>query len=100
MAKEENIPKMHDFLRSDIPFKENTVNRMMAAEPVPVVHPDMSAAIAELKTEIRDFFEAYESNPSKTVINPFFGELDFDLQIRLLHKHALHHLRQFGVTVS
>lgn len=100
MAKEENIPKMHAFLRSDIPFKENTVNRLMAEEPVPVKHPDMNTAIAELKTEISDFFEAYESEPSKTVINPFFGELDFELQVNLLHKHALHHLRQFGVHVG
>lgn len=100
MAKEENIPKMHDFLRSNIPFKENTVNRLMAEEPVPVVHPGMPAALAELQAEIGDFFDAYENDPGKTVINPFFGALDFDLQLHLLHKHALHHLRQFGITVG
>lgn len=99
MTPEEHIPKMQEFLRSDKPFKENTVNRLMAAEPLPLVHKDMPAALAELQTEINDFFEAYQQEPGKKVMNPSFGEMDFELQVLLLHKHALHHLRQFGVTI-
>lgn len=100
MTPEEHIPKMQEFLRSDKPFKENTVNRLMAAEPLPLVHKDMPAALAELQTEINDFFEAYQQEPGKKVMNPSFGEMDFELQVLLLHKHALHHLRQFGVTIG
>ena len=29
--------------------------------------------------------------------NPIFGDLDFAANVQLLHKHALHHLRQFGL---
>ena len=29
-------------------------------------------------------------------LNPIFGELDFNGNVQLLYKHALHHLRQFG----
>jgi hypothetical protein len=32
-----------------------------------------------------------------TTRNPFFGDLNFAENVHLLHKHALHHLRQFGV---
>lgn len=100
MTPEEHLPKMQEFLRSDKRFKENTVNRLMPEEPLPLVHKDMKAAVAELQSEIADFFAAYEADPAMTVVNPFFGKLDFELQLHLLHKHALHHLRQFGVTLD
>jgi hypothetical protein len=32
--------------------------------------------------------------------NPIFGDLNYEQNVRLLYKHALHHLRQFGLTVS
>lgn len=98
MTPEEHIPKMRAFIMSDKPFKENTVNRLMAEEPPPVIHQDMKGALAELQQEIDSFFEMYEQDPGKKIINPFFGEMDFTLQVHLLYKHALHHLRQFGIT--
>lgn len=100
MTPEEHIPKMHEFIRSDKQFRENTVNKLMAEEPLPVVHKNMPEALAELRMEINDFFEAYQQDPGKKVVNAVFGEMDFELQVHLLHKHALHHLRQFGVTIG
>jgi hypothetical protein len=100
MTPEEHIPKIHEFLRSEKQFRENSVNKLMPEEPLPVVHKDMPAALDELRMEIGDFFKTYDQEPDKKVINPFFGEKDFELQLHLLHKHALHHLRQFGVIVS
>jgi hypothetical protein len=100
MTPEEHIPKMQEFLRSDKQFKENTVNKLLATEPVPVVHQNMSEALTELRAEIDYFFETFQQEPGKKVVNPSFGEMDFELQVLLLHKHALHHLRQFGVETS
>jgi hypothetical protein len=42
------------------------------------------------------FVNYFKGNESKLVMNPFFGELNFEQQVRLLHKHAMHHARQFG----
>jgi ERCC4-related helicase len=95
----EQVEKMQAFLMSDKPFRENTPNSLMSAEPLPVKHPDMNAALAELQTEIDDFFKVYENEPGKSIMNPFFGALNFELQVQLLHKHATHHLRQFGVAL-
>lgn len=95
----EQVEKMQAFLMSDKPFRENTPNSLMSAEPLPVKHPDMNAALVELQTEIDDFFKVYENEPEKSIMNPFFGALNFELQVQLLHKHATHHLRQFGVAL-
>lgn len=100
MTPEEHIPKMHEFLRSDKSFRENTVNKLMPEEPLPLVHQDMSAALDELQAEIDYFFEVYQLEPGKKVVNAIFGDMDFELQVLLLHKHAIHHLRQFGITIG
>jgi len=100
MTPAEHIAKMQEFIKSDKHFKENTANRLMAEEPAPTVHSNIEAALAELQTEIDYFFEVYAQQPDLKLINPFFGELDAALQVDLLYKHALHHLRQFGVSVA
>lgn len=95
----ENVAKMQAFVMSDRPFRENTPNSLMNAEPALANYLDMEDSLDELQQEIDSFFEYYETDKNKTVLNPFFGELNFDMQIHLLYKHALHHLRQFGVIV-
>jgi len=100
MSPLEHIPKLQDFIRSDKPFRENTVNRLMAADPLPLVHTKMDAALIELQGEIDYFFNVYDKQPELKVLNPIFGDLDFELQIQLLHKHSVHHLRQFGVELQ
>jgi hypothetical protein len=58
------------------------------------------AAVSELKAQLEHFFASFAANPKLTTLNPFFGVLDYDMNVQLLHKHALHHLRQFGVEVQ
>jgi hypothetical protein len=86
-----------EFLMSDKPFKENTKNPFMNEQPEPVKHKTVQAAIGELHEELIHFFEVFERDPQLIIRNPFFGDLNFEQSIQLLHKHALHHLRQFGV---
>jgi hypothetical protein len=93
----EHVERMQAFLMSDKPFKENTPNGLMSLDPLPVKHPDMDAALTELQMEIDDFFQVYENESEKSIMNPFFGNLNFEMQVQLLHKHAMHHLKQFGV---
>lgn len=90
------IPKMQAFMLSDKPFKENTPNSLMPSEPRPVQYASVTEALGVLQQEIDAFFAAFEADPNKIVPNPFFGNLNFDMQVQLLHKHACHHLRQFG----
>ena len=97
LTKPEQLQAYRDFMMSERLFKENTKNKLMGEEPEPVKHRTVQAAIGELHEEMIHFFEVFEKNPAMMVRNPFFGDLNFEESIQLLHKHAFHHLRQFGV---
>ena len=93
----ENLERMREFMMSDKPFKENTSNPLMGEEPAPLRYQTVQAAIGALQQELIYFFEAFEKNPQLITRNPFFGDLNFEQSVQLLYKHALHHLKQFGV---
>lgn len=95
----ENIDRMQAFLAGDRQMRENTPNALLPDEPPAVRHATKDAAIAELQSELDYFFEVFENEPEKTLKNPFFGVLNFTLQVQLLYKHSTHHLRQFGVAI-
>ena len=79
------------------PFRENTPNKLLPDEPSPPKNANMNEAIAELQKEIDDFFSAYSANAGMRTVNPFFGNLNWEEQVQLLHKHATHHAKQFGL---
>jgi hypothetical protein len=69
----------------------------MSETPAPTKKPTMQGAIEKLQRELNYFFEVFEKDPNLTTENPFFGKLDFAGNVQFLHKHAIHHLRQFGL---
>jgi hypothetical protein len=91
------LEKFRNFLMSEEPFKENTKNPLIAEEGVPIRQRDLPSSINKLKKELDYFFEVFEMHPGLKTGNAFFGELDYEMNIQLLHKHAMHHLRQFGL---
>jgi hypothetical protein len=93
----ERLEKNRTFLMTETPFRQNTVNPLLPKEGIPHVHQDLSSAIAALQKELDHFFEIFDKNPGLQTANPIFGELDYLMNIQLLHKHALHHLTQFGL---
>lgn len=94
-----NLQRMRDFVMSDKPFRENTTNPLMPEVPAPVRNPSVEEAIKELKNEIEYFFTVFNKNNLQVTRNPFFGDLNYEQNVHLLHKHALHHLKQFGVVI-
>ena len=93
----ENLRRMREFMMSDKPFKENTSNPLLGEEPSPLRYRTIQAAIGALQQELIYFFEAFEKDHNLVTRNPLFGDLNFEQNVQLLYKHALHHLRQFGV---
>lgn len=96
----EQLEQMRRFMMSDKPFRENTPNPLMPVAPAPVVNISFEESIDELQQEIDFFFAAFEEHHQGLTRNPFFGDLDFNQNLQLLTKHAIHHLRQFGVDVN
>ncbi|NNV56042.1 hypothetical protein [Limnovirga soli] len=89
------LNRLKAFLLSDIPFKQNTKNPMMSEQPAPMRLGSKAEAIIILQHELDYFFTLFEANTSLTTENAFFGTLTFEENVHLLHKHALHHLKQF-----
>ena len=97
LTEGEQLEKMRSFLMSEKPFRENTDNPLIPKEGIAHRQPDLQSAIHKLQSELDFFFEAFQKNPSLKTGNAFFGALDYEMNIQLLHKHAMHHLRQFGL---
>ena len=93
----EQLGRMRAFMMSEKPFKENIANPLMGVNPLPLRYKTVQGAIGALQQELINFFEVFEKNPLLITRNPFYGDLNFDENVQLLYKHALHHLRQFGV---
>jgi hypothetical protein len=96
----EHLERMREFMKSDKPFRENTVNPLMPVVPAPVKNPSLDAALDELQQEVDHFFTVFEKNNQGITRNAFFGDLDFEENLQLLTKHAQHHLKQFGVQIN
>ncbi len=92
----ERLEGSYQFMMSDKLFKENTKNVLMPDEPEPTRNEFLEDAILELDKEITDFHTFFKDDPEKKTLNAFFGPLNYAEWVQLLHKHALHHLRQFG----
>lgn len=86
----------YQFMMSDKPFKENTKNVLMGEEPLPTRHEFLEDSILELDHEIADFHTFFAGDPEKRTTNAFFGNLNYAEWVQLLHKHAVHHLKQFS----
>lgn len=91
------LEKARGFALSDKSFKPNTKNSYMSETPAPLRNPNMESAIKELENEISSFNNYFHSNKGAIVTNPFFGDFNYEEWLHLLHKHAIHHLKQFAV---
>jgi hypothetical protein len=92
----DKLESAYQFMMSDKPFKENTINQLMAAEPAPTRFEFLEDSILELDNEITDFQAFFSDDPERRTTNPFFGQLNYAEWTQLLHKHAVHHLKQFS----
>jgi hypothetical protein len=97
LTPDEHLERFRSFMLSDKPFKENTKNAELPDIPLPVKTSGMNEAIAEFKAEINDFIRHFQNDEMKELMNPFFGALNYEQWIHLLHKHAQHHAKQFGL---
>jgi hypothetical protein len=96
----EQLIKMRTFLMSEKPFKENIDNPLMNKNGIPLRYPTMNAAIERLERELHYFFGVFKNDANLITLNAFFGELDYEMNVQLLYKHALHHLKQFSIIVA
>jgi hypothetical protein len=91
------LEKARSFALSDKDFKPNTKNSFMSETPAPLRLASMEEALQELENELFLFTSHYKFNEGAVVTNPFFGDFNYEQWVHLLHKHAIHHLKQFSL---
>lgn len=89
------VEKYKSFAMSDKEFKPNTPNALLPDVPPAPSKGSMSDAIAEYNMQVAAFIAYFEKNKGTSITNPFFGDLNFGEWTHLLHKHAVHHSKQF-----
>lgn len=92
----EQVEKFKAFALSDKEFRPNTKNVLMSDVPAPTRKANMEEAVNAVEQELADFETYFNNNKGATLMNSIFGELNFQEWTILLHKHAVHHLKQFG----
>lgn len=97
---EATTQKMYSFMMSDKPFRDNTPNPYLSDEPPLPEQEELVDSIQILQNDIEVFVDTFQCQDDLRIVNPFFGNLNREEWIHLLHKHAWHHLRQFGVESS
>jgi len=93
----EQTEKARSFFLSDKPFRENTTNHLLPEIPYACTNSNITEAIKEMEAELGEFFSKFENNTNQKSVNPFAGEFNFDEWVHLLHKHFLHHAKQFSL---
>ena len=94
---EATIQKMYNFMMSEKPFRDNTPNPYLPDEPPQPEQEEILDSIQVLENDIAVFKDTFKGKDDLRILNPFFGHLNENEWIHLLHKHAWHHLRQFGI---
>jgi hypothetical protein len=98
MIPEEQLEKAHQFLMSDKPLPKDA--KAPYAKAATFRHSEIELAIDELTEEWMAFEDFFEENPGKTILHPYFGQLNYEEWLVAHTKHITHHLAQFGVTID
>jgi hypothetical protein len=91
------VSRYKDFAMSDKEFKPNTPNALLSDTPTPFINSTIQEAINEYNSQVAAFINYFENNKGGVLMNPIFGELNFEEWIHLFYKHAVHHSKQFGL---
>lgn len=91
----ELVGRYKEFAMSDKEFKPNTPNALLSDTPSPIAKSSIEEAVLEVEKEIAAFVNYFETNKGSTLMNSFFGDLNFEEWTHLFNKHAVHHCKQF-----
>ena len=92
----ETIARRQQFLSSDKEMAKN-IAVPFTKDIIELRHDELELALDEFTEEWMNFTEYYENNPSASVIHPYYGDLDFNLWLKMHDKHFTHHFKQFGL---
>lgn len=96
-VSEEKNKRRKPFLTTDQELHVGFKAPFLSEDPTPVKFASIQEAIEDLIQQVQLFFDVFEKDANRTVVHPFFGELDFEYWKKFQVKHFTHHFKQFGL---
>ena len=96
-VSEEKSARRKPFLDSENELQMGFRASYLSDGPVPLKFNSLAEAIDDLDYQVQQFVMIFNKEEGRTVVHPFFGELDFDYWKKFQVKHFTHHFKQFDL---
>ena len=96
-VSDEKSARRKPFLDSENELQMGFRASFLSDGPVPLKFNSLAEAIDDLDYQVQQFVMIFNKEEGRTVVHPFFGELDFDYWKKFQVKHFTHHFKQFDL---
>ncbi len=96
-VSDEKTARRKPFLNTDNELQTGFRASFLSDEPTKLKFNSITEAIDDLIKHIHLFVSIFSEDKNRTVVHPFFGELNFEYWKKFQVKHFTHHFKQFGL---
>jgi hydroxymethylglutaryl-CoA reductase len=96
-VSDEKTARRKPFLNTENELQTGFKASFLSDEAVGLKFGSLNLAIDDLIHQLELFVKVFTEDEHKTVVHPFFGELDFEAWKKFQVKHFTHHFKQFDL---
>lgn len=93
----EKTARRRPFLDTNNELAQGFKPSFLSEEPNAFQFNSIEEAIEDLIFQVQELEKYFTSNPTATIVHPFFGELDYNYCKKFQVKHFTHHFKQFNL---
>lgn len=96
-VSEDKSARRKPFLDTENELQIGFKASFLSEEPKKAMFNSIEGSIDDLIRQLERFVTVFNEDKNRTVVHPFFGELDFEYWKKFQVKHFTHHFTQFGL---
>ena len=96
-VSEDKSARRKPFLDTENELQVGFKASFLSEEPKKAMFNSIEGSIDDLIRQLEKFVTVFNEDKNRTVVHPFFGELDFEYWKKFQVKHFTHHFTQFGL---
>ena len=96
-VSDEKTARRKPFLQTENELQTGFRASFIADEPIKLKFSSIDIAIDDLLYQVQSFILVFKKDENRTVVHPFFGELNFEEWKKFQVKHFTHHFKQFDL---
>ena len=96
-VSEDKSARRKPFLDTENELQVGFKASFLSEEPKKAMFNSIEGSIDDLIRQLEKFVTVFNEDKNRTVVHPFFGELDVEYWKRFQVKHFTHHFTQFGL---